>query len=83
MPTDERRISIDEVVNAITSGKLTEAFGTGTAVGIAPIGNLSYQNNEYQINGNETGPIAHKIYNELMNIQQGKTCDNAWIESIV
>lgn len=35
---EERRISIDEVVEAYHSGKLEEAFGTGTAAVISPIG---------------------------------------------
>lgn len=38
----ERRISIDEIVEAYKTGKLEEAWGTGTAAVISPIGELKY-----------------------------------------
>jgi len=38
----ERQISIDEVVDADTAGTLEEIFGTGTAAGISPVGELAF-----------------------------------------
>jgi branched-chain amino acid aminotransferase len=38
----ERRLNIDEVVEAYKAGKLQEVFGTGTAATIAPITQLGY-----------------------------------------
>ena len=42
MNATERRLSIDEVVEAYKNGKLSEAFGTGTAAVISPVGELKY-----------------------------------------
>jgi branched-chain amino acid aminotransferase len=77
MAVSERKISIQEVIHAIEKGTLTEAFGTGTAVGITPIGKLAYRNHEYSINDNKTGPVTQKIYNALTTIQQGEACDES------
>ena len=38
MQAEERRISIDEIVEAYQNGKLDEVFGTGTAAVISPVG---------------------------------------------
>ena len=43
LPFEERKISMQEVVDAHKSGQLQEAFGTGTAAVISPIGELEYQ----------------------------------------
>jgi branched-chain amino acid aminotransferase len=82
MPVSERKISIDEVIHGIKTGKLTEAFGTGTAVGIAPIGSIAYKNNDYSINERKTGATTHKIYSTLMDIQHGNTAHDQWLVKI-
>lgn len=38
----ERKLSIDEVAEAYDNGQLKEAFGTGTAAVISPIGELKW-----------------------------------------
>ena len=47
---EERKISIDEVVEAYKVRKITEVFGTGTAAVIAPIKELNYKGFEMQFN---------------------------------
>jgi branched-chain amino acid aminotransferase len=42
IPVEERRVSIAEIVDAAKSGKLTDAFGAGTAATIAPVGSINY-----------------------------------------
>jgi branched-chain amino acid aminotransferase len=71
IPVSERRISIQEVINAIEDGTLTEAFGTGTAAGIAPIGRLAYKEKNYCINNGEVGFLTQTFYNTLVHIQRG------------
>jgi len=41
---EERRINIDELVDAYKKGFLTESFGTGTAATVAPIKEFKYKN---------------------------------------
>lgn len=79
----ERRISIREVCKALEDGSCTEVFGTGTAVVICPVGKLAYQGKTYEINHNQTGPVASFFYQELTNLQTGKTQDTlGWIENV-
>ena len=71
----ERRLSIDEVVDAYKTGKLDEAFGTGTAAVISPIGELNNGGEKMIINNNQIGAIAQKLYDNLTGIQWGKQPD--------
>ncbi len=79
----ERRITIDEVIEGIHNGSLTEAFGMGTAAIIAPVGSINYKGENYQINDFKVGPIATQLYHELTGIQYGDKPDPFnWIESV-
>lgn len=71
----ERKLSIDEVVAAADNGTLNEAFGTGTAAVISPIGELNYEGKIMNINNGEIGAISHKIYDTITGIQYGKAED--------
>ncbi len=75
MEVEERKIKIEEVAEAYKSGDLEEAFGTGTAAIISPIGTLSWQDMEMEINNGETGEVASKLYDKLIGIQTGKIED--------
>lgn len=72
---EERRISIDEILEGIQSGSVTEAFGVGTAAVVTPIGWIGYKGQDYEITGRETGPVAHKIHRVLTDIQWGRRDD--------
>ncbi|MBP3368300.1 MAG: aminotransferase class IV, partial [Clostridia bacterium] len=83
IPVEERKLSIDEVEEAYKNGKLNEAFGTGTAAVISPIGELYDEGYKMIINNNEIGQIAQKLYNELTGIQWGKVEDEMnWIVKV-
>lgn len=71
IPVVERKISIEELFAAHHEGKLEEAFGTGTAAVISPIGELSWNGEKITVNNLETGPLAKKIYDSLTGIQTG------------
>jgi branched-chain amino acid aminotransferase len=71
----EHRISIQELYDAHAQGALEEAFGTGTAAVISPIGELNWNGNKIIINGGMTGEISAKIYNVLTGIQNGELED--------
>ena len=75
MEVEERLISIDELVEAAENGKLEEAWGTGTAAVISPIGELCYKDVKYTINGFKIGPTAQKLYDELTGLQWGDKPD--------
>jgi len=71
----ERKISIDEVIEAQEQGRLQEAFGSGTAAVISPVGELCYREETYLINKGETGELSAKLFAELQAIQKGEKED--------
>ena len=40
---EERALSVEEIFTGIESGRLTEAFGTGTAAVVSPVGQFTYR----------------------------------------
>jgi len=73
---EERRIALDEIVEASKKGKLDDCFGTGTAATIAPVGRIGRDDgDDIVINGGEVGPFAKKMYEQLLGIQYGKLED--------
>ena len=73
---EERRISIDEVAAAYDAGKLEEAFGTGTAAVISPIGHLNWGDTKImEINNNQIGELSQRLYDCLTGIQWGEIED--------
>lgn len=75
VPVTERRVSIQELYDASANGTLEEAFGTGTAAVISPIGELSWEGRVIQINGGVIGPIAQRLYDSITGIQNGTLAD--------
>lgn len=71
----ERRLSVDELINAAASGELQEAFGSGTAAVVSPIGCISYQDKEYSVNQGKMGTLSQRLYDELTGIQWGRVSD--------
>ncbi|MFA0816063.1 MAG: branched-chain amino acid aminotransferase [Anaerofustis sp.] len=67
----ERLLSIEEIENAYDSNKLNEAFASGTAAVISPIGVLTYKDKKMVINNNEIGKISQELYDSLTSIQTG------------
>jgi len=71
----ERRLSMDEIMDAIASGTLKEAFASGTAAIVSPVGQLSYRGKEYPISDGKTGKLTERLYNEILQIQYGQKDD--------
>jgi branched-chain amino acid aminotransferase len=65
MVVEERRISVQELYEAHAKGQLSEAFGTGTAAVISPVGELQYMGESIIINNREIGPMAQMFYDAL------------------
>jgi branched-chain amino acid aminotransferase len=70
MIVEERRIAVRELYEAHAEGRLTEAFGTGTAAVISPVGELEYMGKSIIINNSEIGPVAQMFYDILTGIQR-------------
>lgn len=67
----ERKITIREVFEAHAEGLLDEAFGTGTAAVISPIGQLNWDGNIIEVNNGKIGDLSAKLYETITGIQSG------------
>jgi branched-chain amino acid aminotransferase len=83
LKVSERKISIDEVMNAHASGHLKEIFGSGTAAVISPVGELKYGNTVITVGDGQVGPLAHRFFEAIQDIQYGAIEGPAgWIETV-
>ncbi len=79
----ERDIDIKELVKAYDKGKFTEAFGTGTAAVISPIGELKYEDKVMVLNGGKIGEVSSMLYDGITGIQWGTRTDEfGWTRRI-
>ena len=80
---EERRISIDEVIETAKSGAMSEAFGTGTAAVVSPVGEFVYGDETVTVSGGKMGKLALEFYDILTGIQYGEIKDRfGWTEKI-
>jgi branched-chain amino acid aminotransferase len=80
---EERPIAIDEVMDGIHSGSLTEAFGAGTAAVVSPIGAIGWEGKDHVIGGGKVGPVTELYYRRLTDIQCGRAPDPYdWVRTI-
>lgn len=83
MDVEERRISVDELIEAQNSGKLEEVFGTGTAAVISPVGTLRYMDEVMVIGDGTIGEVSQKLYDTVTGIQNGTVEDKfGWIVTV-
>ena len=80
---EEARLSIEDILADIASGKITEVFGCGTAAVVSPVNLIAMKDKEYAINDGQTGPVAQRMFDELMAIQYGDAEDTfGWITAV-
>lgn len=72
---EETRIDINDVLNDITTGQLTEVFGCGTAAVISPITELIDAGQKYTINTGRAGEVSKTIQKALVDLQFGISPD--------
>jgi branched-chain amino acid aminotransferase len=73
--TSERRITIDEVMAAAADGSLNEAFGTGTAAVISPVGEFCYKGETIMVNNGKAGELAQRLFDTIQSLQRGMLPD--------
>ena len=71
----ERQLAMDEILEASAQGRLQEAFASGTAAIVSPIGHFFYKGKEHAVNGGKAGPLTERLYNEILKIQYGEKDD--------
>ncbi|MCH8547097.1 MAG: branched chain amino acid aminotransferase, partial [Cryomorphaceae bacterium] len=71
----EAPVNVDEVIDAIKSNRLTEAFGMGTAAVISPISTIGFRGTDYKIPPQGSDGFAPKVKAELSGIRSGRIPD--------
>lgn len=72
---EERKISIDELVEAYDKGLLLDAFGTGTAATVAPFELIGFEGKDYALPPINERRLSQKIHEKLQAIRLGKAED--------
>ncbi len=83
MKVEERKVEVAEIVDAIKSGRLQEAFGAGTAATIAHIDTIGYREEDLQLPPVESREFAPKVLKALDDIKAGRSEDPyGWLRMI-
>ncbi len=81
---EERRVSVKEVIKGIETGRLTEAFGAGTAVVVSPMSVIGYNGDDYVLP--EISPeksVAITLKNYLSDLRTGQIDDEfGWVWTV-
>ena len=75
LEVEERLITAQELFDAADAGKLEEAWGSGTAAVISPVGEMGWENRRAVVNGGKIGELTQRLYDTLTGIQWGKLPD--------
>ncbi len=81
----ERKFSIDEWRDGVSSGRITEVFACGTAAVVTPVGTLKWRGGEVTTGEGEDaiGPVTKQVRQNLVDIQYGRTEDTfGWMHKV-
>ncbi|TDN38361.1 branched-chain amino acid aminotransferase [Hymenobacter sp. UV11] len=83
MPVEERRVSSREIVAAIQEGRLTEAFGVGTAATVATIATIGHEGHDYDLPALTDSAFARRVGAALEAIRTGHAPDpHGWLVTV-
>jgi branched-chain amino acid aminotransferase len=81
---EERKITVSEWKAAVAEGRMTEAFACGTAAVITPIGAAKSKGGNWTIGDGQTGPVAARLREALLNLQHGVSPDtHGWMHTVI
>ena len=84
MTVVERRIPAEEIFEAHREGRLEEAFATGTAAVVSPVGEFSWNGQSIRINDGQIGTVSQRLYDTLTSIQTGHAPDPfGWVTEVL
>ena len=68
---EERKVSVQEVMEGISKGTLIEAFGTGTAAVVSPIAIINIHGSDYHLPPINENSFQMRVKQKLNNIRMG------------
>ncbi|RMG76301.1 MAG: branched-chain amino acid aminotransferase [Bacteroidetes bacterium] len=75
IPVEERKISVDEIIEAHNKGLLQDMFGTGTAATIAHVQLFNYNDKDYELPPVENREFSNRVKKHLDKIKTGEAED--------
>lgn len=75
VPVEERKVSVQEIVEALKNGTLDAAFGAGTAVVISPFATIAYDGVDYTVPEVKPDSFVAKVKSYLTDLRTGKVED--------
>ncbi|WP_266363978.1 branched-chain amino acid aminotransferase [Tellurirhabdus rosea] len=72
---DERPVSVEEVISGLQNGRVTEAFGVGTAVVVSPYALIGYEGTDYNLPEQTEDSVARRVYHFLDDLRTGRSED--------
>ena len=83
IPVEERKVSIEEILNGIESGEVTEAFGVGTAATVTHITAIGYEGKDYVLPPLEQRKLSPMFDKQLRDIRKGRIPDEfGWLTKV-
>ncbi len=76
----ERKVVMQELIDAVQAGKLVEVFGAGTAAIVSPAARIGYRGVDYAIptEADGFGTFARVMLRELVGRQTGAIDHKGW-----
>jgi branched-chain amino acid aminotransferase len=71
IPTEERRISLDDLVDGLKKRTLTEAFGAGTAAVVSQIAVINIHGTDYELPLADANSFQQRVKQKLSNLRRG------------
>ena len=79
----EHPLAVEDIMEGAVNGRLKEAFGTGTACVVSPVGQFTYKDETVSLGNGQMGVLTTQLYNTLTGIQYGTLKDNrGWVLSV-
>jgi branched-chain amino acid aminotransferase len=84
IPVKEEIVSLDDLMTQVKSGKVSEAFACGTAAVITGIESFVLEDgSQVRVGDGRCGPVTHKLFDSLQNIQYGISKDPfGWVVKV-
>ncbi|MBF4769128.1 branched-chain amino acid aminotransferase [Nocardioides agariphilus] len=80
---EERKFSIEEWRDGVTSGDIVEVFACGTAAVVTPVGQLRWHGGQAGAADGEAGELTMRIRQALVDIQYGRADDTfGWMHRV-
>ncbi|MEM6643987.1 MAG: branched-chain amino acid aminotransferase [Bacteroidota bacterium] len=80
---EERPIRVAELVEAIETKRLSEAFGIGTAATVSHIRSIGHEGIDYELPPIDSRPISNRLLKTITQIKHGEIEDDyGWIRKV-